>query len=105
MPDEVEVIASQVVIPSETITPPVAEAPLPGTTVEVPRPEEVRAAEVVFAQEQEEKQLVAGMLGMWTGTLLMHDLMVDHFTRPADEERDRRKAKGKEKDEEGPWSA
>jgi len=48
-------------------------------------PEQVEAREAVFrqeAQEQQESQQVAGMLGMWTGTLLLHDLAMEAFSGP-----------------------
>jgi hypothetical protein len=47
--------------------------------------EQVRAIETVFAQDQE-SQTVAGLLGLWTGSVLLHDLMVEHLSRPAEEE-------------------
>ena len=47
----------------------------------------------VFAQQQENR-LVAGLLGMWTGALVMHDVAVETFSRPEDEdEPDPRKKK------------
>jgi hypothetical protein len=99
MSDEVALVAPKVVIPAETVTPPVEQVPLPGTTVESPRPEQVRAAEAFFTRQQQESHLVCGLLGLWTGTLLLHDLAVEHFDGrdEIDEERER----NKDKDDEG----
>jgi hypothetical protein len=75
----------------------VEQAPLPGVTVEAPPPEQGRAAEAFFSR-QEENHLVAGLMGMWTGTLLLHDLAAEHFEQrdDIDEARARRKPKGNE---------
>jgi len=54
----------------------------------------VRAAEAYFSrQQQEESHLAAGLMGMWAGTLLMHDLAVEHFEQrdEIDEQRQRKK--------------
>jgi hypothetical protein len=95
MSDEFVLVAPQAVILSETVTAPVEQAPLPGVTVEAPPPEQVRAAEAFFSR-QEENRLVAGLMGMWTGTLLLHDLAVEHFEQrdDIDEARARRKPRG-----------
>jgi hypothetical protein len=51
-----------------------------------PSPEQVRTADEVFSHSQEGRA-VAGILGLWTGALLLHDLAVEHFeTRDEDEE-------------------
>lgn len=93
MSEEFALVAPKVVIPAETVTPPVEQAPLPGTTVESPRPEQVRAAEAYFTR-QEESRLVFGLMGMWTGTLLLHDLAVEHFDRRDEIDEGRRPKKG-----------
>ena len=78
MSDEFALVAPKIVIPSETVVPPVEQAPLPGVTVEAPPPEQARAAEAYFTREQE-NHLVAGLMGMWTAGVLLHDLAVEHF--------------------------
>jgi hypothetical protein len=95
MSDEFVLVAPKVVIPAETVVAPIDVAPLPGVTVEAPPPpEQGHAAEAYFSREQE-NHLVAGLMGMWTGTLLLHDHFVEHFEErdEIDEERDRRKEK------------
>jgi len=91
MSDEFAMVAPKVVIPAEAVQPPEQPVPLPGITVEGPRPEQVRAAEAYFTHE-EEHRVVAGLWGMWVGTLLLHDLAVDHFEGrdEADEARGRK---------------
>lgn len=63
-----------------------AAALIPGPPHPPPTPAEARAAEAVFASEQKEQATVAGLLGMWTGTLLLHDLAHEHLSGPADED-------------------
>src|SRR6266699_3505773 len=72
----------------ETIT---VEAKLlddvPGVTVvqSPPSPEQVRASEAVFSQERE-ANVSLGLLGIWTSTVLLHDLALEHFWTKRDEE-------------------
>jgi hypothetical protein len=67
------------------------ELPLPAA----PTAEEARAVEAIFAQQEESRQ-VAGLLGLWTGTLVLHDLAVEHLGPPANEEEREQKKKEKE---------
>jgi hypothetical protein len=60
-------------------------------------PEELRAMEAVFAQQQQESDKVAGLLTMWTGVAVLRDVFVDTFTEPAGEvEVEPKKKKGRE---------
>ena len=63
---------------------PVAEAP--GVELAAPTPDQVRAADGVFTEHHKESETVAGLIGMWTGVLLLHDLAIEHFDVPADED-------------------
>ena len=92
---------SSVTVPIETIT---VEAKLPAdhagcaTVVQSPpSPEQVRAAEAVFSQQQDsDSHAVLGMLGIWTSTVLLHDLALEHFwSSQSDEEEEVRIRKGK----------
>jgi hypothetical protein len=71
-----------------------AEKAFPSPPLPPPEPAQVQAAEQYFANERE-CQMVAGMLGMWTGTTLLHDLMIEHLGKRSgefeEEERDREK--------------
>jgi hypothetical protein len=62
---------------------PVVEAP--SAALPAPSAEQVRAADGVFA-DHKESETVAGLIGMWTGVLLLHDLAIEHFDVPADED-------------------
>jgi hypothetical protein len=63
-----------------------------------PTPEQVRAVEAVFAQQDKESATVANMLGIYTSAVLLHNLAVDTFTREAGEIK--RKPRLKTEDEE-----
>jgi hypothetical protein len=97
MSDEFVLVAPRIVVPVEAVTPPLEQAPLPGVSVETPPPEQARAAEAFFTRQQE-NHLVAGVMGLWTGTLLLHDLAAEHFEGrdSLDEARPRRKDKDNE---------
>jgi hypothetical protein len=48
--------------------------------------EEIRASDQLFANQQQEEQLVAGLIGMYTGTILLRDLAAEHLSRDRNEE-------------------
>jgi len=48
--------------------------------------EEIRAADQLFAKKEQEQQLVSGLLGMYTGSLLLRDLAAEHLTHGDEEE-------------------
>jgi hypothetical protein len=74
---------------------PVVEAP--GAALPAPTAEQVRAADGVFS-DHKESETVAGLIGMWTGVLLLHDLAVEHLDAP-DEDEQPRQPKLPKKDE------
>jgi hypothetical protein len=63
------------------------------TRVEVatPTPEQIAAANGLFAQEREAQQ-VANLVGLWSSAVLMHHLTVDTFDTSEEEDEDRRRA-------------
>ena len=68
--------------------PPLEHAPAEG---------EIRAVEAVFAAKERESAAVAGLLSLWTGTMLLNDLAMDSFREPAGEvELDEKKEKNEE---------
>jgi hypothetical protein len=81
--------ASTVTIPVEMIT---VEAKLledaAGVTVvqSPPSPEQVRASEAVFSQQEQESHACLGLLGIWTSTVLLHDLALEHFWTSREDE-------------------
>lgn len=68
---------TEVVMPEhgEVVRPPEPQPP--------PSAEQVQAVEAVFAAKERESEQVAGLLGMWAGIALLHDVAVETFTRPA----------------------
>ena len=79
----VEQPAPQLVHPEQTLTPPTKE--------------QIQAVEAVFSDHDEESRTVAGLMGMWAGTLLLHDVAVETFDEPADEKEARLKMEKKPK--------
>ena len=67
---------------------PVVEAP--SVALPAPTPEQVRAADGVFTERHKESETVAGLIGMWTGVLLLHDLAVEHLDAPEEDEQPRK---------------
>jgi hypothetical protein len=63
-------------------------APAPAENVPAPTAEQVQIADRVFAPTAE-NQAASAVLGMWTGTMALHGLMVDHLTRPKEDEEER----------------
>src|SRR5947209_7588952 len=81
-----------------------AEQPAPldvGAEISVPPAtgEQVRTADAVTTTPTEGDK-VLGMLGMWTGVLLLHDLAVEHFESREDLEQER--PRKKEPEDDGP---
>src|SRR6516225_9320388 len=60
---------------------PAAKPPAPDHLLPPPTAEQAQVADRVFAHDQE-ASAVAGLLGMWSATLLLHDLMAEHLARP-----------------------
>jgi hypothetical protein len=60
----------------------------PAENLPAPTAEQVRMADSVFVPTAE-NQAAAAILGMWTGTMALHGLLVDHLQRPREEEEDR----------------
>jgi hypothetical protein len=56
---------------------------LPGRT-----PEEIRAVEAVFAQQDKESATVVNLLGVYSGGMILRDILADTFSKPADEVED-----------------
>ena len=80
-------------LPAKQVEPPVPPAldhPAPAVT-----PEQARAADAVFA-EQKEGSALAGLLGLWSGGMLLKDLATEHFAQAeVEEEEDKEKKQPK----------
>src|SRR5579884_3646131 len=80
---------------------PIVAAPLTDTTLQAtiqhtpgpdheahlppPSQEQIQKADGVFAHSRD-SDLMAGLAGMWTGAMLLHDLAAEHFDRGSEEE-------------------
>lgn len=62
-------------------------------------PEQLKALETVFAETSSESKLVLGLMGMWTGTLVLHDVLKEATTPSGDEELEELEEKKKKKDD------
>ncbi len=69
----------------EIIMTPSFQADLAAAAPSPPTPEQAAAVEAVFADEQTESDQVAGLIGMWVGTLMLRDLAVETFREPVEE--------------------
>jgi hypothetical protein len=85
MTHEAPVVVPVAIEYNEAILAPGVEAPAPPLPQPPPDSKEAHAVEAVFAAQEHESQTVLGLLGMWTGTLLLHDLAVETFSEPVDE--------------------
>jgi len=66
--------------------PPVIETLHHGdVSLTAPSVEEREAVTAIFRHQYREAEQAAGLLGMWTGTLLMHDIIKDSLREPAGE--------------------
>ena len=73
--------------------PPLLEAPAPQHRPSELTPEQLQAVETVFAESEQESKFVLGLLGMWTGTLVLHDVLKETVTPASDEELEKEKKK------------
>jgi hypothetical protein len=70
---------------------PPVEPPAPADAVTHLTPEQIQVREAVLfqqAQDQESHQ-VAALLGIWTGTLLLRDLAIEHFSELEEDEEEK----------------
>jgi hypothetical protein len=98
MSQELPIVMLQPPGPVEELFPP----PPPAHQVEapaMPTPEQVRAVEAVFAQEQRENATVSNLLGLYTSGVLLHNLVTDSLTPSAEEVKKKPKLKREEDSE------
>ena len=66
----------------------------PETLEEIPKPtpptkEEIEATALLFAQQQkQEQETAAGLLNLWAGAMVLHDILDEHLSPPRDKESD-----------------
>src|SRR5438477_8370290 len=61
------------------------QVPAPPLPIPPSDAEHMRALDAAFDAQEKESQQVAGLLGLWAGTALLHDLAIETFTEPAGE--------------------
>jgi hypothetical protein len=79
-----------------TQQPAVLDGEAPGEALPPLSEDEVRAIEAVFAREQREATQVAGLMGLWMGSLLLGDILKDTLIQPAGQieaEKEKKKSK------------
>ena len=84
--------------PAYTRPAPPPEAPAEMVALPAHTPEEIKAVDAVLAQQDKESATVAGLLNMYVGGMVLHDILVDSLTKPADEVEDKPKEKQDEED-------
>jgi hypothetical protein len=84
--------------PAYTRPAPPPEAPVEMVALPAKTPEEIRAVDAVLAQQDKESATVAGLLNMYVGGMVLHDILVDSLSEPADEVEDEAKEKPDEKE-------
>ena len=72
--------------PAEALEGVIAQVPGPPHPLPPADPQQVQAADAVFAAEEREGHEVAGLLSMWAGTMLLNDLAKEHLTPSPNEE-------------------
>lgn len=82
--------------PAYTRPAPPPDAPVELAALPAQTPEEIRAKEAVFAQQNKESETVAGLLNMYVGGMVLHDILVDSLSQPDDEEEVKDKPKLRE---------
>jgi hypothetical protein len=85
------------------LLPPGAAPVRPEQLPPAPTAEQREAVDALFAQEsqqQSESEEVLGVIGLWAGTVMLHDLAVEHLRSKPEEEEEKPHVPRKEEDEE-----
>jgi hypothetical protein len=85
MSHESLVVAPRSDLVIENIAAQLPAAHLPLEAQAAPTTEQIQTADGVFVDPAENRAVV-GLLSVWTGTMLLHDLMAEHLARPREEE-------------------
>jgi hypothetical protein len=87
---------------AEMVESPGVEKPLPVEASPAPSAEQRQAVDAIFAAQEEESRQAAGLIGMWAGTLMLHNVLVDTLTTEEDKEEEKQRKKTKDRDKDGP---
>jgi hypothetical protein len=75
--EEMPLVAPVYTINADAVLADMEQLP-PAEPIPAVDPHQARAVDAVFTQN-EEAQAVAALLGLWTSTMLLHDLAKEHF--------------------------
>jgi hypothetical protein len=85
MSHETPIVILQPPASADELFPPPADAQPPVDTLTTPTPEQIRAVEAVFAQQQQESATVSNLLGMYASGVMLQNLVTDSLTPSAEE--------------------
>jgi len=89
---QVEVMESRLMRENEALL-------LPDTLMDR-SPEKVDAADAVFSEKEKESEIAAGLVSLWAGSLLLHDVVADHLREPEEVEVELKKKPEEDKENE-----
>jgi hypothetical protein len=72
---------------TEIIHQPIAQDQVPGKPTPPLTPEQVKALDAAMTHDRD-GEAVAGLIGLWSGGMLLKDLAKEHFHLPEDEDDD-----------------
>jgi hypothetical protein len=81
---------------TEIIHQPIAQEQVPGKPTPPLTPEQIKAMDAALTRDRE-AETVAGLIGLWSGGMILKDLTKEHFCLPQDEEEEDEKNKEKAK--------
>jgi hypothetical protein len=85
MSDQLPFVVVQPSTPLGELFPPPHAVQPAAEALKAPSPEEARAVEAVFAQQEKESAAVSNLLGLYTSGMILHNLVTDSLTPSAEE--------------------
>ena len=85
MSHEMPIVVLQPSGPVEELFPPPEAIKPPVESLKAPSPEQIRAVEAVFAQQEKESATVSNLLGLYASGVMLHNLAVDSMAPKTEE--------------------
>ena len=85
MSHETPIVVLQPSGPVEELFPPPEANKPPVESLKAPSPEQIRAVEAVFAQQEKESATVSNLLGLYASGVMLHNLAVDSMASKTEE--------------------
>ena len=85
MSHETPIVVLQPSGPVEELFPPPEAIKQPVESLKAPSPEQIRAVEAVFAQQERESATVSNLLGLYASGVMLHNLAVDSMASKTEE--------------------